>query len=65
MDLLAEKKNLIHWLQDVDDENIIKEIQDLKIKYTKNKRELFGSAKGIIEYMADDFDAPMDEFKNL
>jgi prevent-host-death family protein len=26
-------------------------------------RPRFGSAKGIITYMADDFDAPLDDFK--
>jgi hypothetical protein len=64
MNLIAAKENIIHWIEEIDNENIIKEIQKLKIKYTSNKRDLFGCAKGKIEYMADDFDAPMDEFQN-
>jgi hypothetical protein len=46
----------------VDVENVISETKE-KTKGKKLKRE-FGSLKGLITYIADDFDAPMEEFKD-
>jgi prevent-host-death family protein len=33
------------------------------LKYTVKERE-FGCAEGMVEYIADDFDAPLDDFKD-
>jgi len=30
----------------------------------KRQQRRFGGAKGVIEYMAEDFDAPLDDFKD-
>lgn len=37
------------------------ELEDIK-KVAKPKRR-FGSMKGLVVYMADDFDAPLDDFE--
>jgi len=38
------------------------ELNAKKAQIQKLKRE-FGSLKGFVKYMADDFDAPLDDFK--
>ncbi len=45
------------------------DIKKLKIKNNHNKKlkkekPIFGSMKGMAEYMADDFDEPLDDLKN-
>lgn len=40
-----------------------KKINNKKESKVQKKTPKFGSAKGIITYMADDFDAPLDDFK--
>lgn len=38
-------------------------VQLVAVPKQSNRRPKFGSAKGLILYMADDFDAPLDDFR--
>lgn len=70
-----DKKNIIKKLQELPTE-LLGEVEDfidfLKAKHAKapiesNKVEepksLYGAAKGLITYISDDFNEPLDDFK--
>ncbi len=64
-DLTLEKvKNFPPKYQD-EVKDFIEFIEEKKIHLKENIRSKrgFGSAKGILKYMADDFDEPLEDFK--
>jgi hypothetical protein len=63
--LEAKKLELIHWISEVRDLKTIKDVDKIRNK-TKKKltgKRKFGSGKGLILHVSDDFDAPLDAFK--
>ena len=66
------KHDLISWISELQDVNLIKKLHKLRLTFNlKNrapenkKRGLYGSGKDIVTYVADDFNAPLDDmFKN-
>lgn len=68
MNIEAQKSELIGWINRLKDHKIIQEVLLLKNRLeTKEsghvgKRE-FGSGKHIFTYVADDFNEPLDDFK--
>jgi len=66
MDIEVEKLELVSWLQKLKDSVLIHKISVLKKeseKVKKVKRER-GSGKHLISSIADDFDGPLDHFKD-
>ena len=68
MNIEAEKSELINWISKLKDHKLIQEILLLKKKTeTTEKTELkpreFGGGKHIFTYIADDFNEPLDVFK--
>ena len=66
MDIEVEKLELVSWLQKLKDSVLIHKISVLKkesemVKKVKRER---GSGKHLISYIADDFDGPLDHFKD-
>jgi hypothetical protein len=47
----------------LDDLESLKLIQVEKLDEPKMPKRRFGSMKGLVEYIADDFDAPLDDLK--
>ncbi|MEZ4887933.1 MAG: DUF2281 domain-containing protein [Chitinophagales bacterium] len=77
MNLQAKKLELISQLVYVEDESIIQQIDGLIKKALQNvsislkTKEVstpiplkFGAAKDMIQYMAEDFNEPIDDFKD-
>lgn len=66
MNIAEHKLNIIRQIDDLPEESLIeleKLISKLRVnKKTAPKRQL-GCMKGLVIYMADDFDAPLDDFK--
>lgn len=70
MNIEAEKSELISWINRLKDHSIIQEVLLLKkraeakeqLPGNEGKRE-FGSGKHIFTYIADDFNEPLDDFK--
>lgn len=61
----VEKSEILNWIQKLKDSELIHKIFLLK-KETESKnvgKRKFGSGKHIFTYIADDFDEPMDDFK--
>jgi ABC-type Na+ transport system ATPase subunit NatA len=66
MDIQTKKLELLNWIMQLNDLSIIREVENLmeslkQKKYLK-KRE-FGCGKGIFTYVSDDFNEPLDDFK--
>lgn len=61
------KIELIDWIAHLNDHQSINEVMTLKNKLNVKRMEpdlkLFGSGKHLIEYIAADFNDPLDEFK--
>ncbi len=60
------KVELIDWIARLNDQYSINKILALKKKLsakTKSDSKIFGSGKHLVEYIADDFNEPLDEFK--
>ncbi|OFX27160.1 MAG: hypothetical protein A2033_04115 [Bacteroidetes bacterium GWA2_31_9] len=56
--------NLIMQLSDNEKVKILKKInENLSTKKPKPIMREFGCMKGVVKYMADDFDAPLNDFK--
>jgi len=60
------KVELIDWIASLDDDNAIQKVLKLKKSLTKPiiSREIFGSGKGLIDFVADDFNEPLDLFND-
>lgn len=56
----------LHLLQDLEKMSIIRfknlEINDKNIGIVQKKQRTFGSMKGLVLYMAEDFNAPLEDF---
>lgn len=69
MNIAEHKLNLIRQIDELPEESLLsleKIISQLRMnKKPASKRGLLGCMKGLVVYMADDFDAPLDDFKGL
>ena len=66
MNVDAIKVELIHWIAKLSDQYSINKILTLKKELSttdKTDSKIFGSGKHLIEYISDDFNEPLDEFK--
>jgi hypothetical protein len=61
------KVELIDWIAKLNDQNSLNEILSLKKQLSNKKIKsgtlLFGSGKHLVEYISDDFNQPLDIFK--
>jgi len=61
------KVELIDWIAKLNDQNSLNEILSLKKQLSNKKIKsgtlLFGSGKYLVEYISDDFNQPLDIFK--
>ncbi len=61
------KVELIDWISKINNPNSLQKLLKLKekLKIPENKigTKIFGSGKNLIEYVADDFNEPLDVFK--
>lgn len=66
MNIAEYKLNLIRQIDELPEESLI-ELEKLIAKLRVNKKTLskrqIGCMKGLVVFMADDFDAPLDDFK--
>ncbi len=64
MNIDSIKVELIDWIAKLNDQEDINKLLILKKRLTtsKNKQEIFGSGKHLIEFIDDDFNAPVDQF---
>ena len=66
MNIEAERSELINWIGKLKDQQLIQEILLLKKKTEKPtvlSPRKFGDGKHIFTYIAEDFNAPLDAFK--
>jgi hypothetical protein len=67
MNIDTVKVELIDWIARLNDQNAINRILTLKKKLSPKKEEqgskIFGSGKYLVEYIADDYNEPLDGFK--
>jgi hypothetical protein len=63
MDIELEKSEIVSWVQKLKDISLIEKIKALKKESEKSKKtgRMPGSGKYLIEYIADDFNAPLDD----
>lgn len=61
----TEKLELIHWIADLKDINLIEKIIKLKQEASQQEatKRVFGSGKQLIGTIAEDFNEPLDDFK--
>ncbi|NOX48386.1 MAG: DUF2281 domain-containing protein [Chlorobi bacterium] len=62
----AIKIELIDWITRLSDQYSINKLLSLKKELNKTAKiesEIFGSGKHLIEYISDDFNEPIDDFK--
>lgn len=66
MNIDSIKIELIDWIAQLNDQHSIQKLLSVKnqLSPSKNKSEskVFGSGKHLIEYVADDFNEPLDMF---
>lgn len=64
MNVDALKIELIDWITQLKDPTIIEKLLELKNKVTshENKRKVYGSGKHLVEFIAEDFNEPLDDF---
>ncbi|NJM15171.1 MAG: DUF2281 domain-containing protein, partial [Bacteroidales bacterium] len=60
----SKKIELIRWISEEKNIKTIQKVDQIRnqSKALKKEKRKFGSGKGFIRYMADDFDAPLDAF---
>lgn len=66
MNIAEHKLNLIRQIDELPEESLIeleKIISQLQFNKKPKPKRLAGCMKGLVEYMSDDFDAPLDDFK--
>jgi len=61
--LLGEVENFIDFLQAKHAKKKYPEFKE-ELSLVKEPKSLYGAARGIIAYIADDFNEPLDEFKD-
>jgi len=67
MNLDTIKIELIDWLAGINDQSLINKILNLKKEFNNTEKthtKIFGSGKHLIEYISDDFNEPIDTFKD-
>ncbi|MEM7548607.1 MAG: type II toxin-antitoxin system prevent-host-death family antitoxin [Bacteroidota bacterium] len=64
MDIQSTKIELINWITKVNDIQIIKALKSIKDDKAGHGKRQFGSGKHLISKIADDFNAPLDQFKD-
>lgn len=66
MNVDTQKLEIIGWVLDLKDPEIINEIINVKKKKSKplTAGRKFGCGKGIFTYVSDDFDEPLPDFKD-
>jgi hypothetical protein len=66
MNIAEHKLDLFRQIDTLSEESLIeveKLIAQLKVQQPKKTKRQAGCMKGFVIYMADDFDAPLDDFK--
>ena len=67
MNVEAQKLELIEWILRLKDASAIREIskliQSATLRKAKTGTRKFGSGKHIFTYIAEDFDEPLEDFK--
>jgi hypothetical protein len=66
MNIDTIKVELIDWIAQLNDQHSINKILTLKKKLSTSRKtdsKIFGSGKHLVEYIADDFNDPLDLFK--
>ena len=66
MNIAEHKLNLIRQIDDLPEESLIaleSLITQLRVNQKPASKRQFGCMKGLVVSMADDFDAPLDDFK--
>jgi hypothetical protein len=68
MNIETEKAELLDWIINLNDPNVIKEFIKLKEKQQRASSKIaksrhFGCGKGIFTYVAKDFNEPLPDFK--
>jgi hypothetical protein len=66
MNIDTIKVELIDWIAQLNDQHSINKILTLKKKLSagrKSSSKIFGSGEHLVEYIADDFNDPLDLFK--
>ncbi len=68
MNIDTIKIELIDWITQLDDKYSINKLLTLKRKLSKKKNKsglkIYGSGKHLVEYIAEDFNEPLDLFKD-
>jgi len=67
MQIDTKKLELIDWITKLKDPNVLERMLLLKKKWARKKKNgyqrSFGSGKQLVEFIADDFNEPLDAFK--
>lgn len=63
MNLDSVKIELINWIGNLEDRAVIEEILKVKKEKNTNPKRVFGSGKHLIKHIADDFNEPLEIFK--
>jgi hypothetical protein len=66
MNIDTIKVELIDWIAQLNDQHSINKILTLKKKLSTSRKsdsKIFGSGKHLVEHIADDFNDPLDLFK--
>lgn len=67
MNIDTIKVELIDWIAQLNDQQAINKLLSLKNKLTTQKStpdsKIYGSGKHLIDYVAEDFNKPLDMFK--
>jgi len=65
MNVDTVKIELIDWITSLKDPTLIHRLLEFKksVAIGKSKKKVYGSGKRIIGYIADDFNEPLDDFK--
>jgi len=59
------KIHVVKEIAELSDEQFMQVYEDLmRLLHPPVRKPAFGSAKGILTFMSDDFDAPLDDFKD-
>lgn len=66
MNVDSKKIEIIDWIAQLKDKGAIEKLLLLKKRWSKGKKhdaKIFGSGKHLIDYISDDFNEPLDIFK--
>ena len=62
----AQKLDLIRWIADLDDAQVLHQLAEIKEQARPNSSPVmrkFGDGKHIFTYVAEDFNEPLDDFR--